>query len=246
MDCSEFDELSLAALYGELEDAAATALRRHVDVCPRCAGQWASLRGAREAVTALRVDAPAGLAARILAAEREAHHQAPWHRKVIRAAAWAGSLAMRPQLAMAALFVFIAGSSLLLLRGGARTSPAPVAISEQGEPDPSRAKGEEASAGEGSRGGVGRAADADAVRAAAAPAAEQAAAPAESDDCLGQSAEGQGRGSARTAASKATDGASDARRDGTMVPCPKASATTVTAAGATSARGASSAVAPQR
>ena len=49
--------------------------------------------------------------------------------------AWAGSHAMRPQLAMAALFVLVIGSGLLLLPGSRSSTPiGPVRVTERGEP----------------------------------------------------------------------------------------------------------------
>jgi hypothetical protein len=80
---------------------------------------------------------------RILAAERTAMRRAPWYTKVVRGAAWAGSLAMRPQLAMAALFVLVVGSSLLLLRARPGTVGAPVAVTQRGEPGPTSDVAEE-------------------------------------------------------------------------------------------------------
>lgn len=132
MDCDKFDQHVMDALYGELDELTAEALKRHVDSCARCAATWSSLKSTRGALT-LPLDEPsANLESRILAAEKTQFRRAPWYRKVLRGAAWAGSHAMRPQLAMAALFMFVIGSSVLLLR----TRPgAPVQVSEQGRPE---------------------------------------------------------------------------------------------------------------
>ena len=37
MDCEKFDEHVIDALYGELDELTAAALRRHVESCSRCA-----------------------------------------------------------------------------------------------------------------------------------------------------------------------------------------------------------------
>lgn len=134
MDCDRFDDLVIDVLYGELDEQLAVELRRHLDVCPRCSGVMEELKQAREAARSLWVPAPPRLSERAITNERELQRRAPWYRKLVRAAAWAGSHAMQPQLAMAALFVFVAGSSLLLLRDRDRSVAAPVSVSERGAP----------------------------------------------------------------------------------------------------------------
>jgi hypothetical protein len=121
------------ALYGELDELTAAAVRRHVESCSRCAPIYANLKAARDVATLPLEEPPEDLEDRILAAERAAQRSAPWHKKLVRAAAWAGSHAMRPQLAMAALFMFVIGSSLLLLRAKPGTF-GPVSVSEKGAP----------------------------------------------------------------------------------------------------------------
>lgn len=135
MDCEKFDHHVMDALYGELDELTYEALKRHVEGCARCASVWSSLKSTRSATT-LPLDEPSeGLEERILSAEKTVHRHAPWPRKIMRAAAWAGSHAMRPQLAMAALFMFVIGSSLLLLRARPGTMAPPVQVSEQGRPE---------------------------------------------------------------------------------------------------------------
>lgn len=150
MDCEKFDLQVMDALYGELDELTAEALKRHVEGCPRCGAVWSGLKSTRSAVTLPLEEPPMGLEARILAAEKTVHHRAPWYRKIMRAAAWAGSHAMRPQLAMAALFMFVIGSSLLLLRG--RPS-GPVKVSEEGRAEaptlPAQAREEREAASKG-------------------------------------------------------------------------------------------------
>jgi hypothetical protein len=84
------------------------------------------------------VDPPADLEERILAAAREAQKVVPLRQRVARAVSLAGSWAMRPQTAMAALFLVMIGTSVLLLRGRSSRAPATaeVTVTEQGAPAP--------------------------------------------------------------------------------------------------------------
>jgi hypothetical protein len=137
MDCQKFDQVVMDALYEELDELTYAALRRHVESCSRCAEIWNGLRATREAAV-LPIEQPSeALEARILAAVSVAQRTTPWPRKALRALAWAGSHAMRPQLAMAALFVLVIGSSLLLLRAKPGTvGTSPVRVTEHGMPAP--------------------------------------------------------------------------------------------------------------
>ncbi|XXT16339.1 zf-HC2 domain-containing protein [Sorangium sp. So ce429] len=132
MDCEKFDQHVMDALYDELDELTYAAMKRHMDSCARCASAFAGLRAARD-VGALPLEEPSEeLEARILEAVEVAQKKTPFRRKALRALAWAGSHAMRPQLAMAALFVLVIGSSLLLLRP--KTGVAPVRVTEWGQP----------------------------------------------------------------------------------------------------------------
>jgi hypothetical protein len=183
MDCQKFDQVVMDALYDELDELTYAALRRHVESCSRCAEILNGLRATREA-TVLPLEEPSeDLEARILAAVSVAQQTVPWHRKALRALAWAGSHAMRPQLAMAALFVLVIGSSLLLLRAKPGTvGAAPVRVTERGVPAPEEGAAESPPA-------AGAPA---AVAATGAPAAT--AAPAPVDDADAKTAEKDGRG----------------------------------------------------
>jgi hypothetical protein len=143
MDCEKFDQHVIDALYEELDELTAAALKRHTEGCTRCAPIFAGLKNAREAATLPLEEPSADLEARILAAEKAALRRAPWYFKVVRGAAWAGSLAMRPQLAMAALFMLVVGSSLLLLRARPGTLGAPVQVTQRGEPGPTADTGQQ-------------------------------------------------------------------------------------------------------
>src|SRR5688572_1503761 len=135
MDCEKFDQHVIDALYDELDELTHAALKRHVEGCSRCAGAYSGLRATRE-VGLLPLEEPSdSLEARILEAVSVAQKKTPWHKKVLRGLAWAGSHAMRPQLAMAALFFLVIGSSLILLRAKpGSVATAPVSITERGAP----------------------------------------------------------------------------------------------------------------
>lgn len=136
MDCEKFDLHVIDALYDELDELTHAALKRHVEGCSRCAGIYSGLRATRE-VGLLPLEEPSDeLEARILDAVAVAQKKTPWPRKLLRGLAWAGSHAMRPQLAMAALFFLVIGSSLLLLRAKPGTVGAPVRVTERGAPSP--------------------------------------------------------------------------------------------------------------
>src|SRR5438445_314660 len=131
MDCEKFDQHVMDALYEELDELTNAALKRHVEGCARCATIFSGLRATREAAELPMEEPSDSLEARILEAVNVAQRRTPWPRKLLRGLAWAGSHAMRPQLAMAALFCLVIGSSLLLLRAKPGTvSVAPVRITE--------------------------------------------------------------------------------------------------------------------
>jgi hypothetical protein len=135
MDCEKFDQHVIDELYEELDELTHAALKRHVEGCSRCAAILSGLRATRD-VGILPIEEPSDdLEARILDAAFVAQKKAPWPRKVLRGLAWAGSHAMRPQLAMAALFFLVIGSSLLLLRAKPGANGfAPVRVTERGAP----------------------------------------------------------------------------------------------------------------
>ena len=141
MDCEKFDAHVIDELYDELDEVTHAAMKRHTDGCSRCSAILLGLRATRE-VGIIPIEEPSDdLEARILAAAAATQKKAPWHRKAVRAIAWAGSHAMRPQLAMAAVLVLMLGSSLLLLRAKPGTvGVAPVRVTERGVPEPDRAE----------------------------------------------------------------------------------------------------------
>src|SRR5262249_12147655 len=141
MDCAKFDLHVIDALYDELDELTNAALKRHMDGCSRCAGIFAGFRATREVGILPLVEPADDLEDRILEAVTSARRRAPWPREVLRGRAWAGGHAMRPQLAMAALFCLVIGSSLLLLkaRPGAGGASA-VRVTERGAPAPDGAE----------------------------------------------------------------------------------------------------------
>ncbi|MBK6690928.1 MAG: zf-HC2 domain-containing protein [Myxococcales bacterium] len=133
MDCEKFQDALMDELYGELDEVTSAALRRHASACSRCAEQLATLRATRNsAVAALApFEAPPGLEARILEAAREARKVVPIHRAGF--VSMAGRWAMRPQTAMAAVFLLMIGSSVVFMKGGSSSMSA-VTVTEQGAP----------------------------------------------------------------------------------------------------------------
>ncbi len=142
MDCEKFDLHLIDALYDELDELTMAAMKRHMEGCSRCAAAFSGLRATRD-VAILPLEEPSvELESRILFAASAAQQKTPWHRKALRGLAWAGSHAMRPQLAMAAVFALVIGSSLLLLRAKPGTTAiGPVSVTERGEPSPDRDEG---------------------------------------------------------------------------------------------------------
>lgn len=137
MDCEKCEPLLLDELYGELDELTSAAVRRHVGGCARCGGILNGMRATRKLVSLPMVDVPAGLEDRILAAAAEAQKVVPIKSRLSRTVSWAGAWAMRPQTAMAAVFLLMIGSTTLLLRNNSRSesaATAPVTVTQRGEP----------------------------------------------------------------------------------------------------------------
>ncbi len=126
MDCDAFRASEIDALYGELDPAASAAMEAHAAECTSCAARMEKLRATRSAFGALIVPAPEGLEAKVLAAAAAAtpKPRAQDGGKVIRFLA-------RPQLALAAGFVLVAGAALFY--GGTRMRSRPAAVADQSE-----------------------------------------------------------------------------------------------------------------
>jgi len=138
MDCERYESAMMDELYGELDELTSAAAKRHVAGCARCTALISGFRATRRVAQMPMVDPPADLEERILAAAREAQKVVPLGRRVARAVSLAGGWAMRPQTAMAALFLVMIGTSVLLLRGRSSRQPASadVTVTERGAPAP--------------------------------------------------------------------------------------------------------------
>ena len=140
MDCENFEAALMDELYGELDELTSTASKRHAAGCARCSERLAGLAATRRLATIPIVEPPPDLEARILRAAREAARDGqtvvPTRGRLARAVSLAGSWAMRPQTAMAAVFLVMVGTSVLLLTGKASRAPASasITVTEQGSP----------------------------------------------------------------------------------------------------------------
>jgi TolA-binding protein len=136
MDCEKFDQILIDALYDELDELTLAAAKRHAEGCPRCQSAWSGLRATLKVGLLPTVEPPASLEPNILQAAREAHGRVPWPKRVGRAISWAGSYAMRPQTAMAAILVLMLGSSVIFVRRKPdRSGPSRVSVTERGVPE---------------------------------------------------------------------------------------------------------------
>ncbi len=145
MDCDTFENHVMDVLYDEGDEGTRTAARKHTEGCTRCNALLTSLRSTRAAITLPFEEPSPDLEERIMSAVRAAEPPVPFHKRLLRVLSWAGSHAMRPQFAMAAVLVVILGSSLLLLPAKPGSGGAvPVSVSERGipatdEPEPTAA-----------------------------------------------------------------------------------------------------------
>lgn len=167
MDQEKFDQHLMDYLFDELDEVTHAAMKRKIESDAECRELVAGLRATIE-VAQLPLEEPdLDLEERILAAADLAQHGEPWHKKALRSLSWAGSWAMRPQLAMAALLMLVIGSSVLLMR--ARPGSVAVTPSKEDAPAVAAAPEEMAAPPESEA-----AADADPAQVANADEAEQA------------------------------------------------------------------------
>ena len=136
MDCEKFEATMIDELYDELDELTSAAAKRHVSGCARCAALLGGLRATRRVAVLPLVEPPEDLEERILAAAKSAQKVLPLRGRAARAISRAGSWAMQPQTAMAAVFLLMIGSGALLLRGRQAKSPAsaPVTVTDEGVP----------------------------------------------------------------------------------------------------------------
>jgi hypothetical protein len=141
MDCEKFEPLLLDELYEELDELTSAGVKRHVSGCARCAGILNGMKATRRAAALPIMAVPIGLEERILAAAKDAQKQAnvvvPFRAKASRALTVAGRWAMRPQTAMAAVFLLMIGTSAFLIRSNPRaTKDSAVSVTVEGSPAP--------------------------------------------------------------------------------------------------------------
>ena len=142
MNCEKFESLLLDELYGELDELTSAAMRKHAQSCSQCAPQLEGLKRARLAFQRDH-EVPSSLEARILSAVADAEQALPigltkqnsgW---ISRAGRWA----MRPQTAMAALFMLMLGSSAVLMHSRQSSGKRAVSVEEMGSPEAKPAEG---------------------------------------------------------------------------------------------------------
>lgn len=141
MDCEKFESAMMDDLYGELDEVSSAAAKKHVAGCAKCASLAGGLRTTRRMAVVPTLEPPADLQDRIVAAAKDAQKVVRvrgGQPKVARAISIAGRWAMQPQTAVAAVFLVMIGTSVLLLRGKASRAPssADVIVTEQGVPSP--------------------------------------------------------------------------------------------------------------
>lgn len=141
MDCEKFESALIDELYGELDELTSAAAKRHIAGCARCAALISGFRATRRVAVLPKVEPPEGLEQRILAATTSAKQVSPVGWRLARVVSLAGSWAMRPQTAMAAVFLVMIGTSVLLLRGKSSRAPASaeMTVTEEGTPAPAAA-----------------------------------------------------------------------------------------------------------
>lgn len=144
MDCEKAEPLLLDELYEELDELTSAAVKRHVSGCARCAGILNGLRSTRSMAALPIMAVPVGLEDKILAAAKEAQKQrsnvSPFRARVSRVVSIAGSWAMRPQTAMAAVFLLMIGTSAFLIRStDHRRNDSAVSVTVAGAPAPTGA-----------------------------------------------------------------------------------------------------------
>jgi TolA-binding protein len=160
MDCEKVESVLMDELYGDLDELTSAAVKRHVAGCARCSAVLDGFRATRRLASLPLVEPSYDLEARILDAALPratvtlgalaaapqppvAQAVAPepavsFGRRLAQIVSIAGTWAMRPQTAMAALFLVMVGVSVPLLRGKSSRAAAnaEVRVTEQGMPAP--------------------------------------------------------------------------------------------------------------
>jgi hypothetical protein len=137
MDCEKFESTLMDELYGELDELTSAASKRHMAGCTRCASLLGGLKATRRVAVLPILETPPGLEAKILEAATEARKLVPLRGRVARAVSLAGSWAMKPQTAMAAVFLLMIGTGVAFF-GGPKVSKsgsqAAMTITQEGAP----------------------------------------------------------------------------------------------------------------
>ena len=138
MDCEKFEAAMLDELYSELDELTSASAKRHVAGCARCSARLSGLRATRRIAVVPQLEPSDDLEDRIVQAIERAQSQPPPRRRLAEVVSLAGAWAMRPQTAMAAVFLVMIGTSVLLLRGTSPRAPASseVTVTERGTPAP--------------------------------------------------------------------------------------------------------------
>jgi len=132
VDCEKFESLLIDELYGELDEVTSAAVRRHAAGCARCGALLSGLRATRK-VAALPMEEPSiDLEDRILSAVREQQKVLPFRARASSVLSRAGAWAMRPQTAMAAVFLLVIGTSFVLVQS--RKTMSTAGLSAEGMP----------------------------------------------------------------------------------------------------------------
>ncbi|HXX69783.1 MAG TPA: hypothetical protein VEK07_21555 [Polyangiaceae bacterium] len=151
MNCEKFEAAMMEELFGDLDEVASRALRRHCSGCARCSATFERLRTTQALPSSRPLsEPPVTLQEPMLEAagpplradgrsKRSPPSVAALGRRFADIVSVAGNWAMRPETAMAALFLVMTGTSVLLLRGKSSRAPANAAITvtEEGSPAPS-------------------------------------------------------------------------------------------------------------
>jgi hypothetical protein len=124
VDCEKFESLLIDELYGELDEVTSAAVRRHAAGCARCGALLSGLRATRKVAALPMEEPPDDLEDRILSAVREQQKVLPFRARASSALSRAGGWAMRPQTAMAAVFLVVIGTSFVLVQSRKQVSTA--------------------------------------------------------------------------------------------------------------------------
>ncbi len=135
MNCSKYDPFLIDELYHASEGASSSEVSAHIRQCTRCSQILEAMRSALALARVSIADVPQGLEDRILVSVGTEGFQGSSLSRTSRALSWAGRWSMRPQTAMAAVFLLMIGTSAFALRARYPSErPGEVSVIEQGMP----------------------------------------------------------------------------------------------------------------